>query len=330
MMASAPQISVVAPTHNRVRTLTLLLTSLEKQTLERGQFEVVIVGDENDPGQHVVSEFVRRGVLNLRFTSVPNDPWHGKSPALKRNHGAELALGQWVAFIDDDCVADPNWLASALPYFENPSVGAVEGRKVIPRVVPPTLTYRGLLSFTKPGGYQTANMFYRKSVFEEAAGFDTAFPFYLEDTDLAWSVLDLGYEIPYAAEAIVEHPVPPAQPMRLLASAQRGILVPYLFKKHPNLFKASGIRAIGRAHLPYLLGYVALIAACITGRGVWALAVIGALVAMTAAHSVKLFRGCFFTWREVLVTTALLPVVPAVLWIQLMRGNVRHRSLLLR
>src|SRR3954464_3347367 len=101
-------------------------------------------------------------------------------------------------------------------------------------------------------------MFYRRSLFLEIGGFDTAFPFYLEDTDLAWSVLDRGFAIPHAESAVVAHPVPPAEPMRLLANAQRAILMPYLYKKHPERFRALGMRTIARSHLPYLAGYAIL------------------------------------------------------------------------
>jgi GT2 family glycosyltransferase len=330
MPAVAAVVSVVAPTHHRVASLRLMLASLEAQTLAANTFEVIVVGDENDPGAEVVAEFSQHGSLNVRFTSVPDDPWHGRSPALKRNFGAELAQAEWIAFIDDDCVADPHWLEAAVPYFSNPRLGGVEGRKVIPETRPPTLTYRGLLRFTLPGGYQTANMFYRRAVFAEVGGFDTGFPFYLEDTDLAWSVLDRGYEIPHAADAVVEHPIPPAEPMRLLASAQRGILMPYLYKKHPERFKASRTRTIAKRHVPYLFGYIVALAATLSQHWVVALLAIGLVLSMSVAHGFKLFWGCRFTWTELCVTTALLPVVPVVTLFQLIRGNVRYRTLLLR
>src|SRR6478609_4747509 len=201
MHSAEPLISVVVPTHDRTKPLRRLLESLVAQSLATSKFEVIVVGDERDPGEAVVREFAESDKLDVRFTFVANDPWAGRSPSLKRNHGARLARAEWLALIDDDCVAHGNWLESALAFFGSPKNGAVEGRKVIPAIDPPTLTYRGLLLFTKPGGYQTANMFYRRSVFLEIGGFDLAFPFYLEDTDLAWSVLDRGFDIPHADKA---------------------------------------------------------------------------------------------------------------------------------
>ena len=330
MPTDNPLVSVVAPTHNRIRALRLLLESLASQQLPSDRFEVIIVGDEGDPGEAIVREFVERGGMNLRFSFVPNDPWAGRSPSLKRNFGASLAKSPWLAFIDDDCVADPQWLSGALPYFESGANGAVEGRKTIPVTDPPTLTYKGLLLFTLPGGYQTANMFYRRSLFLEVGGFDPTFPFYLEDTDLAWTVLDRGLEIPHAHNAVVSHPVSAAQPLRILALARRAILMPYLYKKHPQRFRDSDIRTVPRAHLVYLAAYIALIASLATGHVVAALICLASVVALTMAHTCKLFWKCRFSVSELLLTGALLPIVPVVTAVQLVRGNLRNRVFLLR
>lgn len=325
-----PRVSVVAPTHQRVATLRKLLASLEAQTLSRSAFEVIIVGDEGDPGAQVVAEFATRGLLRIRFSFVPNDPWRGKSPALKRNHGARLAHADWLAFIDDDCVAHPQWLERALPFFDAPLNGGVEGQKTIPDMDPPTLTYRGLLLFTRPQGYQTANMFYRRKIFEEVGGFDTAFPFYLEDTDLAWSVLDRGYAIPHAADAVIEHPVPPAEPMRLMASAKRAVLMPYLFRKHPERFRSARMRTLARSHYPYLAVYATSAGLALTGHAVSAGLLLSTVLPLVAAHSTRLFWGCRFTTRELVQTSLLLPVVPVVTLFQLIRGNFANGVFLVR
>lgn len=321
-------VSVVAPTHHRPGLLRALLRSLVAQRLEKSAFEVIIVGNEIDEGRDVVSEFADE--LDVRYCFVQDDPSRGRSPALKRNYGVEQARADWIAFIDDDCVADPGWLAEAVPFFANPRHGGVEGRKTIPKVDPPTLTYKGLLRFTRPQGYQTANMFYRRAVFHEVGGFDLKFPFYLEDTDLAWSVLERGFEIPFAERALVEHPVPTAEPMRLLANAQRAHLMPYLFRKHPERFRGARMRTVARSHYPYLLLYGAALASLVAGWRLGALALLGLLVPLMIAHGAKTFWGCRVTPREVIVTLMLSPIVPVVTLFQLLRGNVAQRVLLWR
>lgn len=328
--AETLRVSVVAPTHQRVVSLRRLLHSLEQQSLAPHAFEVIIVGDEGDAGEEVVKEFAARGGLNVRFSYVPDDPWRGRSPSLKRNHGARLAQADWLAFIDDDCVARKDWLAGAMPFFEQTTNGGVEGRKEIPPPPRPTLTYKGLLLFTRPRGYQTANMFYRRQLLLDIGGFDPAFPFYLEDTDLAWSVLDRGYEIPHADGAVVEHPVPPAEPLRLLANAKRAALMPYLYKKHPRRFREAGMRTLARSHYPYLALYALSGALLVSGHPVVACAALLGVLPLVAAHAAKLFWGCSFTLRELAVTAGLLPIVPAITLVQLVRGNLANGVLLLR
>lgn len=48
-------------------------------------------------------------------------------PAATRNNAARTARGDILLFIDDDCIAAPNWIERMLTAFENPAVTAVSG-----------------------------------------------------------------------------------------------------------------------------------------------------------------------------------------------------------
>lgn len=317
------RVSIVVPTHHRPGQLHDLLKSLEQQTYPRECLEVVLVPSPDDPAFQIVREYQGRG-LPIACACIPGDPWQGRNPSAKRNFGARQARGEWLAFIDDDCIADPEWIAKALPFLADPAVVAVEGCKVIPPVHPPTVTYKGLLVFTRPGGFQTCNMFYRRDLFLRLGGFDLRFPFYLEDSDLAWSVIDQGYTIPYAAESRVLHPVGEPVPWRLLDEAKRSILLPLLRAKHPVLYRRSGMRGVRRAHWPYLVAYAGLLVALLTGRG-WAVAgALGAVLLLALADMVRRHWGCQVRRREVLVSPLLLLVVPLVSAFQFGRGVCRH------
>jgi cellulose synthase/poly-beta-1,6-N-acetylglucosamine synthase-like glycosyltransferase len=313
------------PTHRRAEMLQRALASLEGQIYPREAFEVIVVATAGDLGVEAVREFAGRGRIDVRCVSVPDDPSGGRSPSLKRNYGVAQARGDWIAFIDDDCTAHPEWLAQASTYFDRPSAGGVEGRKEIPRPARDTMVYRGLLLFTRPRGFQTCNVFYRRDVFLELGGFDPSFPYYLEDSDLAWAVLDAGHEIPYAQDAVVYHPVPPPHPWKMLDDARRAVLMPYLYKKHPARYRESGVRVLRWSHWAYIALYVALVACFFAGRWGMAAAVAGVILALVAVHSFKLFRGCATTAHEFWVTNLLLPACPVVKWVQLMRGNLKHR-----
>jgi GT2 family glycosyltransferase len=67
-------------------------------------FEVVVVDVSSPPVDAVLASFLDR--LQLTHHPAPN---HGV--AKNRNLGAHLARGQVLAFLDDDCIASPSWLA---------------------------------------------------------------------------------------------------------------------------------------------------------------------------------------------------------------------------
>jgi len=319
-------VSVVVPTHQRPESLRTLLESLWNQSYPHGSFEVIVVPTSGDGAAGITGEFAGRGRISLRTAEIPGDPWEGRSASAKRNFGVSLATGEWIAFIDDDCVADKNWLAEASRFFSRPEIGGIEGRTEIPPVDPITLTYKGLCRLSLPGGYQTCNMFYRRTTFLAVGGFDLAFPFYLEDTDVAWSILDLPSTIVFAERAVVSHPVPPPAPWRLLDGARRNVLMPYLRRKHPDRFRRQGLRMIPRRHWPYLAIYALLLGALASGLFGLIAVLLAALIALTGAHSAHLFRGCRVELEEWLVTTFLLPVVPLVSLLYLLRGLYCYRG----
>jgi len=50
-----------------------------------------------------------------------------KGPAAARNVGIENADGEIIGFTDDDCVASPNWIENAVPFFDNETITGVQG-----------------------------------------------------------------------------------------------------------------------------------------------------------------------------------------------------------
>jgi len=316
-------VTVVIPTHRRPEYLRRALVSVAAQSFPRERFEVIVVASPDDPGMNVVEEFAASG-LDVRGVTVPNDQTNGRNPSAKRNHGGQLASGEWIAFLDDDCEAGANWLTAASEFF--PTAVAIEGAKIIPLPPEPTLTFKGLKRFEIPGGYQSCNMFYRRDVFLEVGGFDLRFPFYLEDSDLAWTVLDRGDTIPHAARAIVKHPVTPPAPWRMLDGAKRAILLPLLRRKHPELYTKMGFTPVSRLDAVYLAAWIVIAIATILAGGIGLAAGFAGLVMLTLLDSYRRFRGCKVLLREVLVTTFLMAIVPPIRLVQYVRGTGRHRG----
>src|SRR4029079_11522793 len=100
-----PELSVVMPTHNRLEVLAEVLQALEFQQ-EPPSFEVVVVDDGSTDG---TADWLRSRScrISLRVMLQEN---HG--PAAARNTGVAAASGRWVAFLGDDTVPSPGWLAT--------------------------------------------------------------------------------------------------------------------------------------------------------------------------------------------------------------------------
>ena len=134
----------------------------------------------------------------------------GAGPAAARNLGWRRATAEWVAFLDDDVVPGPSWLADLARDLEGleAEVAASQGRVRVPlpagrRPTDWERNVRGL----ETARWATADMAYRRSVLEEVGGFDERFPrAYREDADLGLRVVRAGYRI-VPGRRVVTHPV---------------------------------------------------------------------------------------------------------------------------
>jgi len=317
-----PWVSVVVPTHDRPEVLWRLLESLRHLSYCHSRLELNVVGGDHDRGRKVVQAFGESVLFQVNYRVVSNDVLH--SASFKRNEGARFARGEILAFTDDDCVVHPDWIIAALAYFRSPDVGGVEGAVDVPRPNRPTLTYRRSLRLSLPEGYQTCNMLYRKSVFEECGGFDLAFPYYLEDTDLAYTVLERGYRIPFAAGAVVSHPVPPGNPLKMFTTARTVEQLPYLFRKHAKSrvkLKASAT-ALTKSHYAFLSLYGGVLLLFLVQPRTGAISLGIGLSTLMTLHLVHDFWGLRTTPRELALTALCLPIIPVVRLFYFLKGLV--------
>ncbi len=309
--------SVVIPSHKRKKLLSLALHSLQEQRFK--DFEVIVVATEGDEAFELAKQ---NFPFAIRFLFVPDDPSQGRSASAKRNFGAQKASAEWIAFIDDDCLASPDWLHEAFEKIKAEPIQFLEGAVHIPKPDKPTFPYKGIRRLSRPGGYQTCNMFYRRKDFLEVGGFDPNFPYYLEDTDLAWSFLDNDKHVDFAEKAVVSHPVPEPVPSKMLESAFRIEKIPYLYKKHPKLFKQSQMRVLPR---PYLLF---LVLDLMGGVGLflspWALSIFALRLMLTLAVLLRMMWGCTTTFSEFSKMYYYLLICPIVSFVYLIKGNIRQ------
>lgn len=105
------RITAAICTHNRVALLPATLESLLAQSLRPTDYEVLVIDNGSTDATPAV---IRRhldapGAVKLRSAV---QPLLGLSHA--RNLAADMAAGEIIAYLDDDAVADPGWLAALL------------------------------------------------------------------------------------------------------------------------------------------------------------------------------------------------------------------------
>src|SRR5262245_61716846 len=106
MVTGSVQYSVIIPTFARPQRLASCLAAVAKLQFPKDQYEVIVVDDGSpEPLDNTVEPF--RAELKLSLARQPN-----AGPAAARNAGAARAVGGYLAFTDDDCEVDPNWLTA--------------------------------------------------------------------------------------------------------------------------------------------------------------------------------------------------------------------------
>ena len=196
---------VVVPTVGRESLVRLLDALASGSAAVPGR--VLVVDDRRDRGRPLLSSGVPSGV------EVEVVPGRAAGPAAARNLGWRQARAGWVAFLDDDVVPGPTWVADLLLDLAGlpPEVAASQGRIVVPMPAGrgPTDWERNLRGL-ETARWATADMAYRRAVLAEVGGFDERFPrAYREDADLGLRVAGAGYRI-VRGRRVVAHPVRPA------------------------------------------------------------------------------------------------------------------------
>jgi cellulose synthase/poly-beta-1,6-N-acetylglucosamine synthase-like glycosyltransferase len=247
--SSLPKVSVIIALH--VCSERFLKDFSHVRNLEYPNFEVLIVADE--PVLAAATNPRLSGLERLQKEAQISIISSGKqitSPGEKRDIAIGLATGEICAFIDDDAYPRPDWLRSAVPFFNQPEVAAVGG----PGVTPPE---DGLLAqasgavYSSPMGsgqtlyrfiqrkprevddFPAFNLMVRTDVLRRIGGFASTF-YGGEDTKLCLEIIKLGRKILYRPEVIVFHHRRPLFFDHLKQIANVGIHRGYFAKTYPE------------------------------------------------------------------------------------------------
>jgi glycosyltransferase involved in cell wall biosynthesis len=159
------KISVVIPAYNAERYLREALESVLAQHYPA--LEILVIDDGSADGTGGVAQ----SVAGVRYVRQEN-----AGAAAARNHGVQLAEGEWIAFLDADdlwTVGKLSWQSQVL--HEKPEIDIVLGQAE--QFISPELDAEAAARMQCPPGsqpgYLPSAMLLRKTSFDRVGGFDT-------------------------------------------------------------------------------------------------------------------------------------------------------------
>ena len=231
-------VSVVVSTLDRAAWLDRALTALAYQ--RHRDVEVIVVAG---PSVDQTAEVLARHASRIRVVDCPV-----ANLSASRNLGVRLAQGEVVAFLDDDAAPEADWLERLCAPYADPAVGGVGGyirdHAGIAFQCQVVMADRFARS-AEQGGVQAArleapgpaaerylsltgaNSSFRRQALLDIGGFDEAYAYFLDETDVCLRLVEAGWRLEVAPSAEVHHAYAPSAqrrgdraPLSLLAPAR--------------------------------------------------------------------------------------------------------------
>ena len=225
-VARPGSVSVVVSTLDRAAWLDRALTALAYQ--RHRDVEVIVVAG---PSVDETAEVLARHAPRIRVVECPL-----ANLSASRNLGVQLAQGEVVAFLDDDAAPEPDWLERLCAPYADPAVGGVggyirdhggvafqcqvvtadrfarsaeQGGMQNARLDPPGPAVERYLSLTG------ANSAFRRQALLDVGGFDEAYAYFLDETDVCLRLVEAGWRLEVAPSAEVHHAYAPSAQRRV-------------------------------------------------------------------------------------------------------------------
>lgn len=208
-----PSVSIVVCTYNRAQYLDRCIESLINQSYPK--IEIIVVnGPSTDETETILNKYPEINVISQKKLN-------GLSAA--RNLGIKGSRGEIIAFIDDDAVADNDWVKCLVDGYENDRIGGVGGpvfditgdwyqfkNGYISKSGIPSFINDVDLDYNDPDGdffnyVMGTNSSFRRAYLFRIKLFDEKIRYYLDETDVCVRLIKNGYKIRHYDTPIVFH-----------------------------------------------------------------------------------------------------------------------------
>lgn len=213
-----PDVSVIICSYNRADWLREAIESLFDLETAGFSYEILVVDNAStDHTAAVLAEMAQQRPDKLRHV-IESEP----GVSFARNRGVHESKGEWIAFFDDDELAEPDWLLQLLKAAQKYDVKCVGGavklkfhpgkERDLRHWVRVTLGCTEGMQEQLYDGKRvptTGNMLIHKEIFETIGLFRTDLVEGGEDTDLYHRSRTAGYKAYHAPKALAHHQIPP-------------------------------------------------------------------------------------------------------------------------
>ncbi len=202
-LPATPKVSVIVCSFNGARTLESCLASL--RGLRYPDYEVILIDDgSTDATPEIGARFPEVRVIRQENLGL----------SAARNRGAREAAGEILAYTDDDCMVDGDWLYYLVGALLSGEYAGVGG----PNISPPAQNLVQACVSAAPGNpthvllddvtaehVPGCNMAFPRWAFESIGGFDPQYRKAGDDVDFCWRLQDRGHRIAFSPAAVVWH-----------------------------------------------------------------------------------------------------------------------------
>ena len=186
-MYSPPTVSIIIPMYNSEDCIEKCLDGIFSTTYPKNCLEVIVVDNvSTDESVNIINRFNVK-----KFTCIDGNI------SKVRNLGASQACGDFYAFIDSDCVIDPDWVEVAINILKNSDIGATGSGYKLPENacwIEKAWLYQSRIQVRKVNFIPSGNFIIKASIFKDIGGFNERLVT-CEDSDICERIMQKGFSI---------------------------------------------------------------------------------------------------------------------------------------